>query len=167
MSTSTNLYPSRPKGSTCSIRTYIQSRTQRVTLTLLLVSCSFLLLNSPYCAIWIVNYLTRFQNRTLKSVKEICELFTLTNFCINFLLYCVSGKVFRNELVSLMRCQWRAVLENNEERRMRRLSRSKLDLQLHNCKVKTYSPSLQVKGQSEKEQRRFSFSTTFQRTAFY
>ena len=99
------------------IQNYIQSRTNRVTMTLLLVSCSFLLLNSPYCAIWLANYVQRFRNTTLKSVKEITELFMLTNFCINFLLYCLSGKTFRSELMCLLRCRWKELYDKHETNR--------------------------------------------------
>ena len=97
-------------------------------MTLLLVSCSFLLLNSPYCATWIANYVHGFRNATLKSIKEITELFMLTNFCINFLLYCVSGKVFRGELVYLLRCQWRELYDRHEvDRHAQRKPRAKSD----------------------------------------
>lgn len=105
------------------IKNYIQSRTNRVTVTLLLVSCSFLLLNSPYCAIWLANYVQRFRNTTLKSVKEITELFMLTNFCINFLLYCLSGKIFRSELMCLLRCRWKELYDKHETDRMSKKKR--------------------------------------------
>ena len=125
----------QPKNSSPSIKTYIQSRTHRVTVTLLLVSCSFLLLNTPYCALWITNYIQGFSNATLKSLKEISEIFMLTNFCINFLLYCVSGKVFRNELICLLRYQWRELYDKNEgERRAQRRYRPKIEMQLQETK---------------------------------
>lgn len=63
---------------------------------------------------WIVNYVQRFRNATLKSIKEITELFMLTNFCINFWLYCVSGKVFRDELMHILRCQWNELYKKKE-----------------------------------------------------
>jgi hypothetical protein len=69
-----------------NVKSYIQSRTS-VTVTLLLVSCSFLLLNSPYCVVWIANYIHGFKNATLRSIKEITELFMLTTFFINILLF--------------------------------------------------------------------------------
>lgn len=135
MSSSSVPYPLLGKQSSTTVKTYIQSRTNRVTMTLLLVSCSFLLLNSPYCAVWIANYAHDFSNATLKSVKEITELFMLTNFCINFLLYCVSGKVFRGELVFLLRCRWRELYDRNEiERLAYRRSRRKPDIQMHASK---------------------------------
>ena len=125
----------QPKNSSPSIKTYIQSRTHRVTVTLLLVSCSFLLLNTPYCALWITNYIQGFRNATLKSLKEISEIFMLTNFCINFLLYCVSGKAFRNELICLLRCEWRALYDRNEgERRAQRRHHPTIEMQLQESK---------------------------------
>lgn len=126
------------------MKTYIQSRTHRVTATLLLVSCSFLLLNSPYCVIWIANYIHGFGNVHLKSIKEITELFMLTNFCINFLLYCVSGKVFRSELICLLRCQWKELYDRNDGERLNhhRKNRQRMDIQLHEARLKPQSLSL-------------------------
>jgi len=121
-----------------NVKSYIQSRTNRVTVTLLLVSCSFLLLNSPYCAVWIVNYIHGFRNATLKSIKEITELFMLTNFCINFLLYCLSGKIFRGELMHLLRCQWKKLYMRTEGQSVmnKKKSRPKIDIQLQEPKRK-------------------------------
>ncbi len=122
------------------MKNYIQSRTHRVTVTLLLVSCSFLLLNSPYCALWIANYIHGFRNTTLKSIKEITELFMLTNFCINFLLYCLSGKIFRSELISLLRCQWKVLYNRHDGERMsKKILRPKTNIQLQESKGKQYS----------------------------
>ncbi|CAF0841852.1 unnamed protein product [Rotaria sordida] len=138
---STN-FPNQSKSSVISVKAHIQSRTHRVTATLLLVSCSFLLLNTPYCAVWIANYVHDFNNMTLKSIKEITELFMLTNFCINFLLYCVSGKVFRSELICLLRCHWKELYDRNEcERMIQRKHRQNLEIQLNERKSKSqYSP---------------------------
>jgi hypothetical protein len=133
----------QPKYSICTVKNYIQSRTQRVTATLLLVSCSFLLLNTPYCVLWIANYVHGFNNITLKSIKEITELFMLTNFCINFLLYCVSGKAFRSELICLLRCRWKELYERNDgERLAYKKYRSKIEMQLNETKLRTRSLSL-------------------------
>jgi hypothetical protein len=127
----------KQSSSSSNVKSYIQSRTSRVTVTLLLVSCSFLLLNSPYCAVWIANYVHRFRNATLKSIKEITELFMLTNFCINFLLYCVSGKVFRGELMYLLRCQWKELYNRNEGERMGyKKPPTKTNIQLQQTKLK-------------------------------
>lgn len=138
--------PIAAKHSVCSVKTYIQSRTHRVTATLLLVSCSFLLLNTPYCLIWIANYIQDFRNSQLKSIKEITELFMLTNFCINFLLYCVSGKVFRSELICLLRCRWKELYDRNEGERynhhQQRKSRPRIEIQLHEARLKPRSISL-------------------------
>lgn len=112
-------------------------------MTLLLVSCSFLLLNSPYCAVWIVNYVRKFRDKTLQSIKEITELFMLTNFCINFLLYCVSGEVFRSELFYLLRCQWKELYDRSEnDRGAHRRSRRKLEVQLQQSKAKAKTKTM-------------------------
>jgi hypothetical protein len=135
----------QPKGSTSSVKTYLQSRTHRVTATLLLVSCSFLLLNTPYCAIWILNYLHGFRNNTLKSIKEISEIFMLANFSINFWLYCVSGKVFRMELSYLLRCRWRILYDRTEaDRRHYLRSRPKIEIQLTESRAKRKSLTQQT-----------------------
>jgi len=127
------------RNSSQNVKTYIQSRTNRVTVTLLLVSCSFLLLNSPYCAIWIVNYIQGFSNSILKSIKEITELFMLTNFCINFLLYCLSGKIFRSELMYLLRCQWKQLYNKHENERLsKRFSRPKANIQMRESQNKLH-----------------------------
>ncbi|CAF1095459.1 unnamed protein product [Rotaria sordida] len=117
VSNSSFKYTTHVKRSSTYVKNYIQSRANRVTITLLLVSCSFLLLNFPYCAVWIANYVHGFRNATLKSIKELTELFMLTNFCINFLLYCASGKVFRMELIYILRCKWKKLYNRNEGKR--------------------------------------------------
>lgn len=68
----------------------------------------------------------------------------LTNFCINFLLYCVSGKVFRSELICLLRCQWKELYERNDrgERLAYRRSRPKIEIRLNEMKLKPRSYSL-------------------------
>lgn len=143
---SSNCSPQNPlnaKASSDHVKTYIQSRTNRVTMTLLLVSCSFLLLNTPYCAVWIINYIHRFENTTWKSIKELTELFMLTNFCINFLLYCVSGKVFRSELSHLLRCRFNELYGRNEaERFPRRKSKHKNQIQMAPAKSKINSRNI-------------------------
>jgi hypothetical protein len=61
----------------------------------------------------------------------------LTNFCINFLLYCVSGKVFRAELMYLLRCQWKELYNRNEgERTGYRKTQQKTNIQLQQTKLK-------------------------------
>jgi hypothetical protein len=67
----------------------------------------------------------------------------LTNFCINFLLYCVSGKAFRSELICLLRCRWKELYERNDgERLAYKKCRSKIEMQLNETKLRTRSLSL-------------------------
>ena len=132
------------------MKDYIQSRTNRVTVTLLLVSCSFLLLNSPYCVVWIANYVHGFENTTLKSVKEITELFMLMNFCINFLLYCLSGKIFRTELVYLLRCRWRQLYNTHKNEALSKQPfQQKNNIQLNEAKEKLYPKTYPTKNPSD------------------
>jgi hypothetical protein len=77
----------------------------------------------------------------------------LTNFCINFLLYCVSGKVFRSELICLLRCQWRELYERYDGERARK-SRPKIEIQLNETKLRPRSFSLYPN-----EQHRLSISS--------
>lgn len=68
----------------------------------------------------------------------------LTNFCINFLLYCVSGKVFRSELICLLRCQWKELYDRTDGERVNhhRKHRPRIDIQLHEARIKPQSISL-------------------------
>lgn len=59
----------------------------------------------------------------------------LTNFCINFLLYCASGKMFRNELMYILQCRWKELYSKNEaERRGSKKSRPKENIPLKESK---------------------------------
>lgn len=159
LSTFSTAYPILSKDSSSSIRAYIQTRTHRVTATLLLVSCSFLILNSPYCALWIANYVHGFRSTTLRSWKEISEIFMLMNFSINCLLYCVSGKAFRTELMYLHRCQWKELYDRNEgERRQQRASRPRIEIQMTQSKLKLRSAPLHPQ-----DQNRLSYSSYMNR----
>ncbi len=85
-----------------------------------------------------MNYIHGFRNSKLKSVKEITELFMLTNFCINFILYCLSGKIFRSELSSLLRCQWKELYNRHDgERLSKKINRPKLNIPLQESKPKS------------------------------
>ncbi|CAF1480516.1 unnamed protein product [Rotaria sp. Silwood1] len=142
-------YTTHMKQSPTCVKNYIQSRANRVTVTLLLVSCSFLLLNSPYCIVWLANYVHGFRIAALKSIKELTELFMLTNFCINFLLYCASGKVFRNELMYILRCQWKELYNRNEgDRRGSYKSRPQYNIQLQESQIKRRTTNGVVKKQN-------------------
>jgi hypothetical protein len=79
----------------------------------------------------------------------------LMNFCINFLLYCVSGKVFRSELICLLRCQWNELYDKSKgERAAQRKSRPKIEIQLNEQKFKPRSFSLH----SNDQKNRLSYS---------
>jgi len=57
----------------------------------------------------------------------------LTNFCINFLLYCVSGRVFRGELMYLLRCQCKELYKRNDGKKK---SYPKTNVHLQQSKTK-------------------------------
>jgi len=86
----------------------------------------------------------------------------LTNFCINFLLYCVSGKVFRGELICLLRCQWRELYERYDGERARK-SRPKIEIRLNETKLRPRSFSLYP----NEKQRRLSVSSYTKNIANY
>jgi len=59
----------------------------------------------------------------------------LTNFCINFILYCLSGKIFRGELMYLLHCQWKELYNRHEGERMsKKKARTKMNIQLQESK---------------------------------
>jgi hypothetical protein len=58
------------------------------------------------------------------------------------MLYCVSGKAFRSELICLLRCQWKELYERNDGERAHRKSRPRIEIQLNEVKLKPRSFSL-------------------------
>lgn len=77
----------------------------RTTRTLMLISCSFAILNVPYLIAWFKLFNAMVQNQVDTSTKheifsnlQITELFNLVNYASNFFLYCISGSDFRRKL---------------------------------------------------------------------
>lgn len=76
----------------------------RATIILILISVFFIGLNLPYTVAWSLFYMP-FQ-RTLKKESDIyfrysfvllTEVFHILNFSVNFFLYCMASKSFRNQ----------------------------------------------------------------------
>ncbi|CAG7715012.1 unnamed protein product [Allacma fusca] len=78
----------------------------RVTKTLLLVSTVFLVLNLPAHAVRAVAYVQSLWGlaipEELQAVQQWTNILFNTNFGVNFLLYCLSGRNFRKSLWSII-----------------------------------------------------------------
>ena len=87
-------------------------QTSRTTFILILISFSFLLLNLPYLISWTFYYLhekyqvfnsSPLHDKLFFNMLVTCtEIFHVFNYCINFLLYCISSKIFRQDLKSMI-----------------------------------------------------------------
>ncbi|EDV51233.2 neuropeptides capa receptor [Drosophila erecta] len=88
-------------------RRKVQNSSQlKVTKMLLIVSTVFVCLNLPSCLLRIEAYWEteseRNENSTI-ALQYIFHAFFITNFGINFVLYCVSGQNFRKAVLSIFR----------------------------------------------------------------
>ena len=79
-------------------------RQQRVTYMLLTVSFTFLLLTGPFTLHSLIVGDTKDQRAAARNLlsKTICFMLMYANHSINFYLYCITGKKFRNELLALL-----------------------------------------------------------------
>ncbi|XP_053661680.1 growth hormone secretagogue receptor type 1-like [Anopheles marshallii] len=74
----------------------------KVTKMLLIVSTVFVCLNLPSYIVRVKIYLeTEHTNMNIYLVQNCCQLFFMTNFGINFILYCVSGQNFRKAIFGM------------------------------------------------------------------
>ena len=79
---------------------------KRITRILILMSFSYVALNLPYFIAWshffyqiaIIKNLKAVLKYKIFSILNICEIFYVMNFAVNFFIYCLSGKKFRNQL---------------------------------------------------------------------
>uniref|UniRef100_A0A182PBB5 G-protein coupled receptors family 1 profile domain-containing protein n=1 Tax=Anopheles epiroticus TaxID=199890 RepID=A0A182PBB5_9DIPT len=88
------------------IQLYSRSRVAnsqiKVTKMLLIVSTVFVCLNLPSYIVRVKIYLeTEHTNMNIYLVQNCCQLFFMTNFGINFILYCVSGQNFRKAIFGM------------------------------------------------------------------
>uniref|UniRef100_A0A1I8M3A9 G-protein coupled receptors family 1 profile domain-containing protein n=1 Tax=Musca domestica TaxID=7370 RepID=A0A1I8M3A9_MUSDO len=73
---------------------------------LLIVSTVFVCLNLPSCIMRIITYIetqSSTNEKTTVVLQYIFQLLFITNFGINFVLYCVSGQNFRKAVLSMFR----------------------------------------------------------------
>ncbi|XP_065361936.1 5-hydroxytryptamine receptor 1-like [Calliphora vicina] len=78
----------------------------KVTKMLLIVSTVFVCLNLPSFIMRMITYLetqSSTNEKTTVVLQYIFQLLFITNFAINFVLYCVSGQNFRKAVLSLFR----------------------------------------------------------------
>ncbi|XP_055686865.1 cysteinyl leukotriene receptor 1 isoform X2 [Lutzomyia longipalpis] len=75
----------------------------KVTKMLLMVSTVFVILNLPSYVMRVRAYIETSPSKTTIVIQYYCWLFFITNFGINFALYCVSGQNFRKALVGMFR----------------------------------------------------------------
>lgn len=85
---------------------------KKVAHTLLVVSFSYAFLNLPYFFTWLVYYLNGLNDTTtihseansnfLFAAFKIAEIFFIYNYSIKFFIYCASGTMFRERLVSVV-----------------------------------------------------------------
>ncbi|KAL8562145.1 hypothetical protein ACOMHN_041980 [Nucella lapillus] len=83
-----------------------------VTLTIMAVSLTFLVLTLPGTINFILNHLTYFgrqqttqlQKLQVYAITFICNLLGITNHAINFYLYCLTGRRFREEFLKVLCC---------------------------------------------------------------
>jgi hypothetical protein len=78
----------------------------RATIILILISICFVLLNLPYILTWLWFYVP-YKNSQLDELQihfrysfvALSEIFHISNFCINFFLYYMASKYFRNQFL--------------------------------------------------------------------
>lgn len=75
-----------------------QTISQRTTKMLVICSTTFLLFNSPYCAVLFYSILSK---HVLTRALDILRYFYFMSFCLNFFLYSLCGYRFRHELIVL------------------------------------------------------------------
>ncbi|XP_076458596.1 neuromedin-U receptor 2-like [Babylonia areolata] len=82
-----------------------------VTVTVITVSVAFVVLTLPTTLDYIVNYFARqhdrvtgYERATAAFVHAVTALLSDTNHAVNFYLYCLTGKRFREEFVKVLCC---------------------------------------------------------------
>jgi hypothetical protein len=83
----------------------------QVTVMLLTVSMTFFLLMTPYALFQVLyNYVWYDQTRSIyfyvkvNFARELCTMLWMTNHCINIILYSMTGRKFRQELMVMVSC---------------------------------------------------------------
>ncbi|CAF3840481.1 unnamed protein product [Rotaria sordida] len=77
-----------------------QAISQRTTKMLVICSTTFLIFNSPYCAVLFYSIISK---DVLTRALGILRHFYFMSFCLNFFLYSLWGNRFRQEFISLLK----------------------------------------------------------------
>uniref|UniRef100_A0A182SU78 G-protein coupled receptors family 1 profile domain-containing protein n=1 Tax=Anopheles maculatus TaxID=74869 RepID=A0A182SU78_9DIPT len=75
----------------------------KVTKMLLIVSSVFVCLNLPSYVMRVRAFVETSHSYLTVLVQYYCYLFFITNFGINFILYCISGQNFRKAVIEMFR----------------------------------------------------------------
>ncbi|KAJ6643654.1 hypothetical protein Bhyg_08618, partial [Pseudolycoriella hygida] len=87
-----------------TVRQKIANSSQmKVTKMLLIVSSVFVCLNMPSYVMRLVAFLQKEESKITIVLQYYCYLPFLTNFGINFILYCVSGQNFRKAIKAMFK----------------------------------------------------------------
>jgi hypothetical protein len=73
---------------------------RRTTKMLVICSTTFLIFNSPYCAVLFYSIISK---HVLTRTLDILRHFYFMSFCLNFFLYSLCGNRFRHELIMLLK----------------------------------------------------------------
>ena len=83
-------------------------KTPKISLTLLAISFTFLILTTPLSLFYIIQAFHEIpQTDGVILGRQVLEVLSSLNPAINFFLYCMSGPLFRYELISLCKCKIR------------------------------------------------------------
>ena len=93
-----------------------------VTLTVIIVSLTFIILTLPN-GLYLTMFLALFDDQTLRGIAEgylydtIIFLLLYCNMAVNFYLYCLTGRRFRQEFYNILRCGRRDATVNSSSHR--------------------------------------------------
>ena len=90
-----------------------QTISQRTTKMLVICSTTFLIFNSPYCAVLFYSIIAK---RVLTRTLDILRHFYFMSFCLNIFLYSLCGNRFRHELITLLKSLCRRCCSHNLRR---------------------------------------------------
>ncbi|CAF1112137.1 unnamed protein product [Adineta ricciae] len=90
-----------------------QTISQRTTKMLVICSTTFLIFNSPYCAVLFYSIISK---RVLTRTLDILRHFYFMSFCLNIFLYSLCGNRFRHELIILLKSLCRRCCSHNLRR---------------------------------------------------
>jgi hypothetical protein len=113
----TNICHDFTSGTTANGTHHRQTISQRTTKMLVICSTTFLVFNSPYCAVLLYSVISK---DVLTRILSILRHFYFMSFCLNFFLYSLCGHRFRRELILLFNdCVRKCCSNTNRSHRLR------------------------------------------------